>query len=105
MTCPDAVAGAAGDDVLVGTWTASGVTCAQQEAAMQRAGFTAEELASDWPERCAYDRVRARVRRTAGCSSYIQGERDFNDEYEVVDDHTFLLGADGGTHLRVRRRR
>ena len=95
VTCPDAVAGAGGDDVLVGTWTASGVTCAQQEAAMQRAGFTAEELAADWPERCAYTEF-ALAFEDGRLQLYIQGERDFNDEYEVVDDHSFLLGGEGG---------
>lgn len=92
---PTAAASVAAGDVLTGTWAVSETTCAQQQAAVEAAGFTAEQLTSvGWSPDCpgAYT-IRFSGGRLVQFSR--DGEVGWEGNYRVVDEDTIEAGNFG----------
>jgi hypothetical protein len=79
-------------DVLRGTWAVSETTCAQQQAAVEAAGFTAEQLTSvGWTPDCpgAYT-IRFANGRLVQFSR--DGSVGWEGNFRILDDDTFEAG-------------
>jgi hypothetical protein len=93
-----ATAGATGQ--LIGRWATGATTCAEQNAAVEAAGFTAEEMTlGRWSPTCAAGTPHG-SQFTLYFSSYRlavfqDGEEGWDGEYRIVDDQTFEAGDEG----------
>jgi len=86
---PTAAASVPAGDVLAGTWAVSRTTCAQQQAAVEAAGFTAEQLTSvGWGPDCpgAYT-IRFANGRLVEFSS--DGSVGWEGKLRIVNENTF----------------
>jgi len=82
---------------LNGDWATGQTTCAEQNAAVEAAGFTAEQLAQGgWSPTCAKgmpDGSQFTIRFEASSLLILQdGEEGWHGLYRIVDDHTFEAG-------------
>jgi hypothetical protein len=86
---PTAAASVSGADVLTGTWAVSGTTCAQQQAAVEAAGFTAEQLTSvGWSPECpGGNTIRFANGRLVEFSP--DGAMGWEGKLRIVDEDTF----------------
>jgi hypothetical protein len=95
---------------LLGTWETGVTTCAQQNAAVEAAGFTATQMSqSDWT--CNDMRqFTIRFGLQGGQSdihtlrAYGNGQRDWDGSYRIIDDETFEAGdlGDGLYYITYR---
>jgi hypothetical protein len=89
---PTAATSVPADDVLTGTWAVSETTCAQQQAAVEAAGFTAEQLTSvGWSPDCpgAYT-IRVADGWLVDFSR--DGSVGWEGNVRIVDEDTFEAG-------------
>lgn len=95
---------------LTGTWETGMTTCAEQNAAVEAAGFTARQMTvSDWT--CNDMRqFTIRFGLQGGQSdihslrAYGNGQRDWDGSYRIIDDATFEAGdlGDGLYYITYR---
>jgi hypothetical protein len=101
---------AAADNPLVGTWLAPVVTCAQEIATIEAAGYTADQVTeAGFDPTCAHGNIGSAVRGTnqysvvfdglpaaakiLSLTTYDYGAFNSPHMYEVKDAATFLLGS------------
>lgn len=95
-----AVASAPAANPLIGRWATGQTTCAGQNAALQAAGITADQMAAaGWSLTCATGMPHG-TQLTIYFSSYRlvifqDGEEGWDGEYRIVDDQTFEAGDEG----------
>ena len=103
-TSPSAIASPPGD-ALTGTWATGETTCAQQNAAVEAAGFTTEQMTlAGWSPTCAEGMTHGgqyTVRFAyGGLVIFNDGEVGWDGLYRVVDDQTFEAGdRDAGYYI------
>ena len=89
-------------DPLVGTWLAAEVTCEQQNAAVEAAGFTAAQIAgSGWtcPDGTSNQySVQFGGFDLGGLRIFDKGVLAFPGSYQVVSDTTFEVRPQGGEY-------
>jgi hypothetical protein len=94
------VASAPGATVLTGSWATGQTTCAEQNAAVQAAGFTVDQTAAGhWSPTCAEGMIHG-SQMTILFTSYRlvilqDGEEGWDGEYRIIDDQTFEAGDEG----------
>jgi hypothetical protein len=89
-------------DALEGTWVTR-PSCAEQESALVRAGFTPKQLAQD-EERCAYAEFRLRL-LDGRLVVFQDGDVGWDGRYRSVDDKTFVAGdGDNGFYITYKYR-
>jgi len=91
--------------VLEGTWSTGQTTCEQQNAAVEAAGFSADEMdRAGWdPENCSNLMHGTEMEvRFAGDRLFVfqDGNPGWNGVYEIVDDATFEAGDSGSFYIR-----
>ena len=89
---PTAAPSVPAGDVLTGTWATGETTCAQQQAAVEAAGFTAGQLTSvGWSPSCpgGYT-IRFASGRLVEFST--DGSVGWDGNYRIIDDDTFEAG-------------
>ena len=84
-------------DPLTGIWATGELTCAQEQAAVEAAGFTAAQLASvGWVPDCG---AQFTLRFAAGgLVQFEDGEIRWAGKYRIIDEDTFEAGDKGGTY-------
>jgi hypothetical protein len=92
-----ATASTAATGQLIGRWATGQTTCEEQNAAVEAAGFTAEEMTlGRWSPTCAaglphgsqFTILFTSVRLVI----FEDGEEEWDGEYRIVDDQTFEAG-------------
>lgn len=93
---PTAAPTAPAGDVLTGTWATGETTCAQQQAAIDAAGFTAEQLTFvRWSPHCpGGNTILFKGRRLVEFST--DGSVGWDGKYRILDDDTFEAGDSPG---------
>jgi hypothetical protein len=86
--------------LLEGTWATGETTCAEQNAAVQAAGFTAEQMTlAGWSPTCTGGMPhgsKLTIRFAAGrLLIYQDGEVGWDGLYRIVSDQTFEAGDQG----------
>lgn len=78
-------------DALTGTWATGETTCAQQNAAVEAAGFTAEQMTlAGWSPDCG---SQFTIRFADGrLLIFSDGEVGWDGHYRIIDDETFEAG-------------
>jgi hypothetical protein len=99
---PTATASVPAPDAHTGTWATGETTCAEQNAAVEAAGFTAKQMTlAGWSPTCADGMPHGSqltIRFAAGRLRILQdGEVGGVGLYRIVDDQTFEAG-DSGTY-------
>jgi len=88
-------------DVLTGTWAAT-VTCAEENAAIAKAGYTKAQLASaGWSPTCASQPPATYSIRFQGGKlvEFQDGQMGWDGLYKIKDDHTFVAGDNGSFYI------
>jgi hypothetical protein len=94
---PTTTASAPVTNQLIGRWATGQTTCAEQNAALEAAGFTAEQMTlGGWSPTCAEGMPHG-SQLTLYFSSYRlvilqDGEEGWDGQYRIVDDQTFEAG-------------
>jgi hypothetical protein len=88
---PTAAPSASPPSPLEGTWSTGKTTCAQQQAAMEAADFSAEQLTlADWSPECG---AQFTVRFADGrLVQSTDGDVGWDGKYRIVDEETFEAG-------------
>jgi peptide/nickel transport system substrate-binding protein len=86
---------------LEGTWATRETTCTEQNAAIEAAGFTAEQMAlADWSPTCAEGGSQFTIIFEAGrLLQFSDGELGWSGQYRIVDEDTFQAGDDGTYYI------
>ena len=100
---PTAPASAPAADQLTGDWGTGVTTCAEQNAAVEAAGFTAEEMTlGGWSPTCSHGMPHGSqfiIRFSAGRLIIFQdGDVGWGGLYRIVDDQTFEAGGTGNAY-------
>jgi hypothetical protein len=88
-------------DVLTGTWAAT-VTCAEENAAIAKAGITKAQLASaGWSATCNNPPPATYSIRFQGGKlvEFQDGQIGWDGLYKITDDHTFVAGDNGSFYI------
>jgi hypothetical protein len=94
---PSADASQAAADALTGTWATEETTCEEQNAAVEAAGFTAEEMeAGGWDPTCSQGTPHGSQFTLRFESDtlvvFLDGAADSEGIYRIVDEDTFEGG-------------
>jgi hypothetical protein len=94
---PTASASAPATSQLIGRWATGQTTCAEQNAALEAAGFTAEQMTlGGWSSTCAEGMPHGSefiiYFTTYRLVIFQDGEEGWDGQYRVVDDQTFEAG-------------
>jgi hypothetical protein len=84
---------------LTGTWATGETTCAEQQAAVEAAGFTADQVASvGWSPECG---ARFTIRFADGRLVYFSpdGSVGWDGKYRIIDEDTFEAGDNAGCYI------
>jgi hypothetical protein len=98
-----ATASTAATGQLIGRWATGQTTCAEQNAAVEAGGFTAEEMTlGRWSPTCAAGMPHGSQFTILFTSFRLvifeDGEEEWDGEYRTVDDQTFEAGDEGNGH-------
>jgi hypothetical protein len=88
-------------DVLTGTWAAT-VTCAEENAAIAKAGYTKAQLASaGWSATCNNPPPATYSIRFQGGKlvEFQDGQIGWDGLYKIKDDHTFVAGDNDSFYI------
>jgi hypothetical protein len=88
-------------DVLTGTWVAT-VTCAEENAAIAKAGYAKAQLASaGWTATCNNQPPGTySIRFQGGKLVFFEdGAPGWDGLYKITDDHTFVAGDNGTLYI------
>jgi hypothetical protein len=101
---PSARASLPAADALAGTWATGDTTCAQQNSAVEAAGFTAEQMsAGGWDPTCAEEMPfgsQFTIRFADGALvQFSDGVEGWDGVYRVVDEDTFEAGDNGNLYI------
>ena len=100
---PTATSSAAGVDELTGQWTTGLTSCAEQNAALEAAGVTAEQMTiGGWSPTCAegYTTQFTIAFRAGGLWIFEDGFEGWTGVYRILDDRTFEAGdAENGYYI------
>jgi len=82
---------------LEGTWRTAKTTCADKNAALEAAGFTAEQLAEGgWNGTCSdWGREFTLIFEAGRLLQFSDGRLGWSGHYRIVDEDTFQAGDDG----------
>jgi hypothetical protein len=91
-------------DALAGTWATGETTCAQQNAAVEAAGFTAEQMrVGGWDPTCAGGMPfgsQFTIRFAEGALvQFSDDEEGWDGVYRIVDEDTFEAGDNGNLYI------
>ena len=100
-TVPTTTPTAAPASPLEGIWATRATTCAEQNAAVQAAGFTAEEVAlAGWGPGCSgFGSEFTLIFEAGNLLEFSDGEIGWGGRYRIVDEDTFEAGDDGTYYI------
>jgi hypothetical protein len=86
---------------LEGTWATGETTCTEQNAAVEAAGFTAEQMAlAGWSPDCSGFGSQVTIIFEAGrLLEFADGDIGWEGDYRMVDEDTFQAGNDGSYYI------
>ena len=89
---------------LEGTWATGETTCAEQNAAVQAAGFTVEQMAlGGWTLTCADEPLHGSqsiiIFEAGRLFQFSDGYQGWSGQYRIVDEDTFQAGDDGSYYI------
>ena len=104
LPIPSASASPPAPDALTGTWATGETTCAEQNAAVEAAGFTSEQMsAGGWDPTCAEESPHGSqftIRFVDGALvAFADDEVSWEGVYRIVDEDTFQAGDNGNLYI------